>query len=62
MKYSADLKGNEDYLYVLIWNNVQDVFSGKSKVQNSVYVCVCVCVCCKKKTLKNGNIADEWEE
>ena len=35
----------------------QDVVSGKSKMQNSV------CVHCKKKkTLKNGKIADEWEE
>ena len=34
----------------------QDVLSGKSKMENSV------CVHCKKKTLKNGTIADEWEE
>lgn len=34
----------------------QDVLSGKSKMQNSVYVH------CKKKTLKNGKIVDEWEE
>lgn len=34
----------------------QDVLSGRSKMQNSV------CVHCKKKTLKNGKIADEWEE
>lgn len=46
MKYSADLKKNEDYLYVLIWSKVQDVLlSGKSNVQNRVCVSVCACMC-----------------
>lgn len=56
--YSADLNGNEDSLYVLICNNVQDVLSGK-KYELCRTVCVCVA---KRKLLKIVRVWDEWEE